>query len=179
MSTSEDETREVTTLNPDFADEVRRQPGGEHINACFQCGTCTAGCPVAEINPDYNPRQIIHKALLGLDEDLLKSETIWLCSMCYTCEERCPQDVRLTDVITALKNLAVERGYVPAGFKKQAELVYQYGRIYEITDFDNKRRSKRMGLPEIEQRAETVRQLFANYKFKKEFEATAEEGEKK
>ncbi len=161
---------EPAELHPDFASEVKQEPGAEHINYCFQCGTCTAGCPVAEINPDYNPRQIIHKALLGLKDDLLKNETIWLCSMCYTCEERCPQDVRLTEVITALKNLAVKHGHVPAGFKKQAELVYEYGRVYEITDFDNKRRAKRLGLPEISQRADEVRRLFEKSVLKRDLE---------
>jgi len=47
----------VTVLDPKFKYEVAREPGGENIKYCFQCGTCTSGCKVAELDSKYNPPQ--------------------------------------------------------------------------------------------------------------------------
>ena len=94
-------------LDPDFWKEVAAELGGREISRCFSCGTCTAGCPVREIEDRYNPRKIIRMVLLGMRDEVLSSDFIWLCSTCYTCYDRCPQDVHLTDIMTALKNIAM------------------------------------------------------------------------
>jgi heterodisulfide reductase subunit C len=52
----------VTILDPKFKYEVAREPGGENIKYCFQCGTCTSGCKVAELDSKYNPRKILGTA---------------------------------------------------------------------------------------------------------------------
>jgi len=135
-------------LDPNFKYEVAAEIGGANITRCFACGTCTTGCPVREIDEKYNPRKIIHMVLLGLRERVLKSDFIWLCSTCYTCYDRCPQDVQLTTIMTALKNIATREGYIHPSFKEQARLITTFGRLYEIEDFDNKKREK-LGLPPI------------------------------
>jgi len=101
--------------------------------------------------------------LLGMREDVLKSDFIWLCSTCYTCYDRCPQDVRLTDIMTALKNIAVREGYIHPSFREQARLVGEFGRLYEIEDFDNKKREK-MGLPPVKKIIEEVKKLVKKIK---------------
>jgi heterodisulfide reductase subunit C len=138
----------VSDLDPSFKYEITAQPGGENIKACFACGTCSAGCPIREIDERYNPRRIIRMALLGMRDRVLSSDFIWLCSTCYTCYERCPQDVRLVEVMNVLKNMAVQAGYVPANLAMQPKLLKDFGRLYEIDDFDNKKREK-LGLPGI------------------------------
>jgi len=135
-------------LDPNFKYEVAAEIGGANINRCFACGTCTAGCPVREIDEKYNPRKIIRMVLLGMRERVLKSDFIWLCSTCYTCYDRCPQGVQLTSIMTALKNIAAREGYIHPSFKEQARLVSKFGRLYEVEDFDNKKRGK-LGLPPI------------------------------
>jgi len=90
-----------------FHKEISSQPGGENIARCFACGTCTISCPVFEIREEYNPRRIIRMAALGMRDELLSSELIWSCVNCYTCFERCPQDVRFTSIIHVLRNMAV------------------------------------------------------------------------
>lgn len=135
-------------LDPNFKYEVAAEIGGVNITRCFACGTCTTGCPVREIDEKYNPRKIIHMILLGLRERVLRSDFIWLCSTCYTCYDRCPQDVQLTDIMTALKNIATREGYIHPSFREQARLVTTFGRLYEVEDFDNKKREK-LGLPPI------------------------------
>jgi len=149
----------VSTLEPRFKYQIAEEPGGENFKACFACGACTAGCPVRAINEKYDPRKIIRMALLGMKERVLSSQFIWLCSTCYTCQERCPQDVRLTEVMNAVKNIAVREGYIHPSFNAQIDALRTNGRLYELTDFDNKKRAK-LGLPEIRQSAEDTIKIF-------------------
>ncbi len=148
----------VSTLDRRFKYQIAEEPGGENFKACFACGACTAGCPVRAINEKYNPRKIIRMALLGMKERVLSSEFIWLCSTCYTCQERCPQDVKLTEVMNAIKNIAVREGYVHPSFTAQIDALKANGRLYEIADFDNKKRAK-LGLPEIYQSSEEISKI--------------------
>ena len=136
------------TKKADFKYRVSQISGAEDLLNCYACGTCTAGCPVRALDPRYNPRRIIRRVLLG-DEDILAGEEIWLCTSCYTCQERCPQNVRITDLINALRNMAVEAGYSPPGIAMQSKFVADFGRLYELSEFDNKKREK-MGLPPVQ-----------------------------
>lgn len=139
---------QVSALDPDFKHEIAKEPGGENIKVCFGCGICTATCPIREIDTRYNPRKIIRMAILGMRERVLKSDFIWLCSTCYACTERCPQDVKFTNIINAIKNIAVKEGYIHHAFTAQVDLLAKHGRLYEIDEFDNRRREK-IGLPEL------------------------------
>jgi heterodisulfide reductase subunit C len=139
----------VTELSPKFKYEVAQEPGGEGIKLCFACGICTASCPIREIDEGYNPRRIIRMVLLGMKKRVLSSGFIWLCSSCYACTERCPQGVKFTNVMNAIKNLAVKQGYVPTPFVQQLDILKRFGRLYEIDEFDNKKRAG-FGLPKVE-----------------------------
>jgi len=146
-------------LDVGFKYEVAKEPGGEEVLRCFACGTCTVSCPVREINDKYNPRKIIRMVLYGLKDRVLGSDFIWLCSSCYSCQDRCPQGVKITELMTVLKNLAVKNGYVHPAFRKQAELVGDFGRLYEVEDFDNKKREK-LGLPAVKKTFDEVKKVF-------------------
>ena len=139
---------QISALDPNFKHEIAKEPGGENIKVCFGCGICTATCPVREIDSRYNPRKIVHMALLGMKERVLNSDFIWLCSTCYACTERCPQDVKFTNIINAIKNIAVKEGYIHPAFTAQVDLLAKHGRLYEIDEFDNRRREK-IGLPKL------------------------------
>ncbi|NLI97608.1 4Fe-4S dicluster domain-containing protein [bacterium] len=146
-------------LNPSFKYEIQAEPNGEFITRCYACGTCTASCPVRATDDSFNPRRIIHMALLGMKEQVLKSEFVWLCSTCYSCHERCPQDVRITEMMNALKNLAVKSGYIHPAFTAQIDLIQGHGRLYEADDFTNKKRVK-AGLPELTESPEPIKSIF-------------------
>ena len=150
---------DVGQLDSEFRHQVVNSPGGENLMACFTCGTCTAGCPVSEVDARYNPRKIIRMVILGMKEEVLSSDLIWLCSTCYTCDERCPQDVRIPEVMNILKNIATREGYAHPSYLEQARLIQQYGRLYEIDEFDNKKR-ERLGLPTIAAKNDEMKQIF-------------------
>ena len=150
---------DASQLDPRFKDEIAAEAGGENIKRCFSCGTCTASCPIREVTDRYNPRRIIRMAILGLKEEVLSSDFIWLCSACYTCHERCPQDVRITDLMNAIKNIAIREGYVHPSFKRQVELLSEHGRLYEISEFENQKRSE-YGLPTLQERVADIQEIF-------------------
>jgi heterodisulfide reductase subunit C2 len=147
-------------LDPDFKHLIAGEPGGEHIRRCFSCGTCTAGCPVREVTDRYNPRKIIRMAILGMKKEVLSSQFIWLCSSCYTCFERCPQDVKIPELMNAIKNIAVREGYIPSSFKVQLGLLSSFGRLLEITDFESDRR-KELNLPLIQGKTEEIKKILS------------------
>jgi heterodisulfide reductase subunit C len=93
--------------------------------------------------------------LLGLEQELIDSGVIWECSTCFTCAERCPQEVGCADIITELRNAAAAEGRVPEGYRMQMEALGKFGRVYEIEEFDNKKRQK-FGLSVLDTRAATA-----------------------
>jgi heterodisulfide reductase subunit C2 len=83
---------------------------GQDLMACYQCGKCAAGCPVA-FAMDMLPSQVIRYAQLGLVEPLLESKTIWLCAACQTCYTRCPKGIDLSRIMEALREIVMlEKG---------------------------------------------------------------------
>lgn len=115
---------------------------------CFQCGTCTSDCPVAKFSDTYRPRQIIRMTQLGLKDRVLKSDTLWLCASCFTCTDRCPQDVEVASVIRVLRNLAAEQGCIPQVFKEEASSILESGYAYKIPELRLKKRET-LGLPPL------------------------------
>ena len=149
----------IEDIDPQFKYEITREPGGEHFLLCIQCGTCAASCPVQAVDDSYNARKILRMALLGLKKEVLSSNFIWFCSTCYTCYERCPKDVRITEVMNAIRNIAVREGYIHPSFRAQVELLKKHGRLVEISEFENKIRSK-LGLPQIKETADEIKKIF-------------------
>jgi heterodisulfide reductase subunit C len=144
--------------DPEFRNEILEQPGGKEIMACFTCRTCSASCPITAVNTSFNPVRIIRMALYGLKDEILGSDFIWLCSSCYACQERCPQGVCITELMTVLKNMAVKAGYTPQGIRAQKDIISKEGRIYPLDDFDNKKR-KKIGLPSLPTACDVIGEL--------------------
>lgn len=153
----------IKKLDPGFKYEVAREPGAEELRYCFACGTCTAACPVREFEQTYSPRKIIHMILLGMREKVISSEFIWLCATCYNCEERCPQGVSFAEIISAVKNIAAREGKLHPAYYTQLDLLKQFGRLYELEEFDNKKRAK-MGLEELKTEEPEVGKLLESVK---------------
>ncbi|MCP4220920.1 MAG: 4Fe-4S dicluster domain-containing protein [bacterium] len=156
----------ITNLDPNFKHEVAKEAGAEGIRFCFSCGTCTAACPVREIESSYSPRKFIRMILLGMREEVLSSEFIWLCSTCYSCEERCPQGVSFAEIVTAVKNIAAREGRLHPAYKTQLNLLSQFGRLYELEELDNKKR-KKIGLDSLKTNEPEVGKLLKNEEIEK------------
>ncbi len=153
------ETIQLDRVDTGFKRELARLTEARNLMACFTCLTCAASCPVAQVDSRFNPIRIIRMALLGLKEDVLGAESLWLCSSCYTCQERCPNNVSITDFLTLLKNMALAEGHAPQGIRAQEDLVRTHGRIYPLDDFDNKKRQK-IDLPALPTSCEVLKELF-------------------
>lgn len=91
--------------------EIRRRIetiSGVKLSLCYQCGTCSSGCPVVEMMA-LSPSRVIN-GLLKNDESVLNGNTIWLCAACYTCDVRCPRGLRISAVMEAARALFLRRG---------------------------------------------------------------------
>ena len=90
----------------ELAKEVE-ELSGENLFGCYQCGTCSAGCPYIE-EMDLTPDEVIRYLILDRKE-VLNSKTIWLCSSCFTCAERCPRDINITKIMEALRQIILRK----------------------------------------------------------------------
>jgi heterodisulfide reductase subunit C len=109
--------------------------GHSRLEMCIQCGTCGGSCPSASAM-DHTPRQLFAMIRAGMRDEVLKSNTPWMCVSCYHCYVWCPQDVHITDVMYTLKGMAEREGHrnpTAAGFSKIfAWNVEHFGRSWEI-----------------------------------------------
>jgi heterodisulfide reductase subunit C len=134
--------------NMSFSTEVANRHGGETLRACYQCGTCASSCPVARLDASFNPREIIKLSLLGEKEEVVSGDSIWLCTSCFNCQERCPQNVEIAEVIYALRNIAIEAGHSPNIYSDFGSALITEGRIVSISKFVEKKRED-YGLPPL------------------------------
>ncbi len=134
---------EKAKLNFDFREKLNNVAEGFRHNYCYQCGACVADCPAGNYSKGFNPRLIMLKAILGFEKELISSESeIWNCTNCYTCSERCPQDVRPIDVIIALKNICVNEGKAPPFVGKVYGSVLAAGMTTMISSLVERRREE-------------------------------------
>lgn len=176
--TSEKQSREAeqkmviktTEIDPKFKYEISKIPGAEKIMLCFQCGTCTADCPIARFSDSYRPRKLMRMTQLGLKDRVLSSDVIWLCAACFTCVDHCPQDVGVASVLRALRNLAVEKGFMPVVFRELASNILKTGYAYKIPGLRLKKREEQ-GLPPLPKaNLEGIAKLFDATGFSKKIE---------
>ncbi len=124
-------------LRAAFMEQVKTIPHGEKLKECIQCGTCTGSCPVSYMM-DITPREIVALFRAGMLEEILKSRSIWICASCYACRVRCPSGILVTDMMYALKRLAMDKKIYPNKFPVYAlskafiDNIYKYGRNFEI-----------------------------------------------
>jgi heterodisulfide reductase subunit C len=127
------------TLDPDYRllEQIEAQ-GPFQAGACFQCRKCTNGCPVT-FAMDLYPDEVIRLVILGQRETVLGCRTIWVCAACETCTTRCPNDVKIAELMDCLKEMAVQEG-VPSPQPQILTLhetflnnIKKRGRVYETT----------------------------------------------
>jgi heterodisulfide reductase subunit C len=107
----------VNDLDIEFKHRLAEKYGDTGFMHCLSCGSCSASCPVRKLEEKYNPRRIIRMAILGLKDEVYKSEFVWMCSYHTTCLNRCPQKVNIGEVADAVSRLAEEARAQPVGKK--------------------------------------------------------------
>ncbi len=80
--------------------------GPFNTGTCFQCRKCTNGCPVT-FAMDLYPDEVVRLVNLGQRETVLTCRTVWVCSACETCTTRCPNGVRIAELMDGLKEMAL------------------------------------------------------------------------
>jgi len=100
---------------------------GQNVFGCYQCGTCSAGCPYVD-DMDVTPDEVLRYIILDRRE-VLNSKTIWICSACFTCAERCPRDINITKVMESLRQIVlrhkIDHSNVKKISKKEMETIPQ------------------------------------------------------
>jgi quinone-modifying oxidoreductase subunit QmoC len=121
----------------DLLEQVAALPEGERVLSCLQCGTCSATCPVAPML-EHSPRQIFAMMRAGMRTEVLSSLTPWMCSSCYECTVNCPAQIKITEIMYALKRTAIREGVttgkcdVHRFYRLFTRIVCRFGRIHEL-----------------------------------------------
>ncbi len=147
---------------------------GTSIENCYQCGKCTAGCPLAD-QMDVTPNQLFRLVQLGEVEKAARCGAIWLCVSCFTCTGRCPQSVECVEIIDALREYAAEHDCAPPDLqriilfqKAFLDNIRRNGRINElelIRDFKTKGFLQDLSLPLLMKDALLAPKLMQRGKF--------------
>ena len=120
-----------------FLDEIAALPEGGEILSCIQCGTCSGTCPVGAYM-EHTPRRIFAMVRAGMKSQVLESATPWICASCYKCTVNCPEEIKITEIMYALKRKAIREGVTPKNPDGQrfvkifTSLVRRFGRGYEL-----------------------------------------------
>jgi quinone-modifying oxidoreductase, subunit QmoC len=102
-------------LDKNFGKDLMEKNALESIHNCIQCGTCSGTCPVSPYM-DYTPRRIIAMTRAGFKEEVLNCFTMWLCASCYSCTVDCPKEIKITELMYALKQQAIKEKTYPRRF---------------------------------------------------------------
>lgn len=118
-----EETKKMIVPSSEFVSTIEEK-SGERVSACYQCKKCTNGCPVTFVM-DIMPNQVMRMVQLGMDDEVLRSSTIWVCASCETCTTRCPNDIDIAHLMDALRQTAIARNIPP----KEKD-IYHFHRVF-------------------------------------------------
>ncbi len=94
-------------------------------DACMACSICACACPVSGVD-GFDPRKVVRLAAMGLEQELVDSRWPWICTMCGKCENACPMDVRIADVVRRIRSLR-DRDQVPGILHKGLQAALEAG----------------------------------------------------
>jgi heterodisulfide reductase subunit C2 len=139
----------VVDFNLNIVDEITLDKNMNRLRACIQCGECTAGCPSGRWTA-MRTRRIIRRALTGM-KAVLSDPEIWECTTCFTCYERCPRNIPVTDIIIAIRNIASREGYIQDAMKGIIKNLIETGHAVPIDDVNSNWAKLRVahGLPPL------------------------------
>ena len=111
----------------EFKESLLKIPDGERIQSCLQCACCSGVCPFG-FAMEFPPGRMIAWMRAGILDEMLQSDSVWMCVSCYACTEVCPKDIPVTPALmTRAKEEALLAGNVPAELQSALEFSQQYG----------------------------------------------------
>ena len=141
---------------------------GMDILKCMHCGVCTGSCPSGR-HTSLNVRNLLRKARKG--ESVLSDETLWTCTTCYNCQERCPRGIDIVDAIFEIRAIAVHEGIILKEHRTVGKLLVEHGHAVPI-NAENKAKREALGMdafpPTVHSFPDAlseVKKLLANCKF--------------
>ena len=119
-------------------DKSVRSLSEQKISTCYQCQKCTNGCPMT-FAMDIYPHRVMHNLQLGVIDEVINSDTIWVCASCETCTTRCPNEIDIAHVMDALRQMSLKKGVKAA--HRQSPIFHQsflnnvkrLGRMHELS----------------------------------------------
>jgi heterodisulfide reductase subunit C len=125
---------------PKLSEEIRRQTA-VNVARCYQCGKCSAGCPLSA-DMDFPPSVIMRMLQTGesdLEKNAVGSHTVWLCLSCETCSVRCPMEIDIPKVMDSLrlesvrtKNVHPRARDIIAFHRAFLDSIRYHGRLYKV-----------------------------------------------
>lgn len=123
-------------VSDDFLHTIKMK-SGEDPSKCYQCLRCSTGCPLSS-NMDYPPHQIMRLIQLGQKDEVLGSDALWVCTTCYTCSVRCPNDIHIAHMYDTLRQMAMKEDYeikrpqIPIFHEEFLKQIKLFGRMHEL-----------------------------------------------
>ena len=106
-------TAMVEKYRNNFLKEVEQNvEEGEWVKMCMQCGVCSGSCPFGP-HWAHPPQEIFMMIRAGKREEVLTSDSMWMCTSCYNCIVRCPRELPITHIMHGLANYAHRLGIAP------------------------------------------------------------------
>jgi heterodisulfide reductase subunit C len=135
-------------IDKNFLNEIKKEKGLETILLCFNCNGCSTGCPMKDIESEFDIKRFIRMAGLGMKNQILNDQHLWYCTTCYKCQERCPEGVLNVDALLKLRTMAVAQGIMLDPHRDVANYVVKTGHAVPINDA-NKAKRIELGLSEV------------------------------
>lgn len=121
-------------LSSELLSEIE-ELSGQNLYACYQCGKCSAGCPLG-FAADLLPHQVMRLLQLGMVKEVFSSQAPWLCVACMTCSTRCPKGVDVAKVMEAIRTIQLREGRGSLQvFLPPAELVAEVPQLATVSAF--------------------------------------------
>jgi quinone-modifying oxidoreductase subunit QmoC len=132
-------TQAVMRYKNSFLKEVEeRVEDGYWVKMCMQCGVCAGSCPFGP-HWEHSPQKIFMMIRAGKRDEVLKTDSMWMCTSCYNCIARCPRKLPITHIMHGLANYSYRLGLSPKGQPNQAiarlfwNNAIKSGRVNELT----------------------------------------------
>lgn len=110
---------------------------GYMVKMCMQCGVCAGSCPFGP-HWEHSPQKLFMMIRAGKRDEVLKTDSFWMCTSCYNCIARCPRKLPITHIMHGLANYSYRLGLSPKGQPNQTiakifwDNAVKYGRTNEL-----------------------------------------------